>query len=366
VNLFLHCEIGQMGKRIILLSDGTGNAASKVWRSNVWRVFESLDLTGSKQVAFYDDGVGTSSFKPLAILGGVFGYGLKRNVLDIYKFLCANYTSEDDEIYGFGFSRGAFTIRVVIGLVLDQGLVRGNTDAELYRNAKLAYRAYRANSFHTVFRIETPFRWMRDAILRLFGVRYEQWRNRYIEKIKFLGLWDTVAAYGLPIDEMARGVSKWLFPLELPDRSFNHGIERARHALSLDDERTTFHPVLWNEKDVPPDQLHQVWFAGVHSNVGGGYPDDSLAHIPLYWIMKEAEGVGLKFKTATNPNPADNADPDMVVFQKWLRDKDGRLYDSRNGLGGYYRYGPRKIEDLNNMKLFASRRRGIDQVAKDS
>jgi uncharacterized protein (DUF2235 family) len=78
------------GKRIILLSDGTGNSASKVWKSNVWRVFESLDLRGSEQVAFYDDGVGTSSFKPLAILGGVFGWGLKRNVLDIYKFLRSN------------------------------------------------------------------------------------------------------------------------------------------------------------------------------------------------------------------------------------------------------------------------------------
>jgi Uncharacterized alpha/beta hydrolase domain (DUF2235) len=349
-----------MGKRIILLSDGTGNAASKVWRSNVWRVFESLDLTGTKQVAFYDDGVGTSSFKPLAILGGVFGYGLKRNVLDLYKFLCANYESEDDEIYGFGFSRGAFTIRVVIGLILDQGLVRGNTDAELYENAKQAYRAYRANLFHTVFRIEAPFRWMRDTLLRLFGIRYDQTLNRTVEKIKFLGLWDTVAAYGLPIDEMARGVSKWIFPLELPDRNFNHGIEQACHALSLDDERTTFHPVLWNEKGVPPGQLHQVWFAGVHSNVGGGYPDDSLAHIPLYWIMKSAEATGLKFKTATSPNPEERADPDMVVFQKWLRDKDGRLYDSRNGLGGYYRYGPRKIADLNDMKL--SRRRG-DEVS---
>jgi Uncharacterized alpha/beta hydrolase domain (DUF2235) len=349
-----------VGKRIILLSDGTGNSASKVWRSNVWRVFESLDLTGKKQVAFYDDGVGTSSFKPLAILGGVFGYGLKRNVLDIYKFLCANYESADDEIYGFGFSRGAFTIRVVIGLVLDQGLVRGNTDAELFENAKLAYRAYRANLFHTVFRLEAPFRWIRDAVLRLFGVRYDQTRNRTVEKIKFLGLWDTVAAYGLPIDEMARGVSKWLFPLELPDRNFNHGIEQACHALSLDDERTTFHPVLWSEKGVPSGQLHQVWFAGVHSNVGGGYPDDSLAHIPLYWIMKSAEATGLKFKTASSTDPEQRADPDMVVVQKWLRDKDGRLYDSRNGFGGYYRYGPRRIDDLNHMKL--SRRSG-DEVS---
>src|ERR1700676_5095540 len=120
-----------MAKRIILLSDGTGNSASKVWRSNVWRVFESLDLTGTSQVAFYDDGVGTSSFKPLAILGGVFSYGLKRNVLDIYKFLCANYESDDDEIYGFGFSRGAFPMRVVMGRGLDPGLRPARTEAEL-------------------------------------------------------------------------------------------------------------------------------------------------------------------------------------------------------------------------------------------
>lgn len=114
-----------MARKIILLSDGTGNSASKVWRTNVWRTFESLDLSNSDQVAFYDDGVGTSSFKPLAILGGAFGYGLKRNVIDLYKFVCRNYRSasdysrerqgnssdgdhfEDDEIYGFGFSRGA-------------------------------------------------------------------------------------------------------------------------------------------------------------------------------------------------------------------------------------------------------------------
>ena len=70
-----------MGRKIILLSDGTGNSAAKVWRTNVWRTFEALDLAGSDQVAFYDDGVGTSSFKPLAILGGAFGFGLKRNVI---------------------------------------------------------------------------------------------------------------------------------------------------------------------------------------------------------------------------------------------------------------------------------------------
>src|SRR5205809_7410354 len=82
-------------KRIVILSDGTGNAASKVWRTNVWRVFELLNLTET-QVAIYDDGVGTSSFKPLALLGGAFGIGLKRNVLGLYKFLCRNYKSKQD------------------------------------------------------------------------------------------------------------------------------------------------------------------------------------------------------------------------------------------------------------------------------
>jgi hypothetical protein len=335
-------------KRIVLLSDGTGNAASKVWKSNVWRVFESLDLRGSDQVAFYDDGVGTSSFKPLAILGGVFGWGLKRNVLDIYKFLCVNY-QPGDQIFGFRFSRGAFTMRVVIGFVLSQGLVTGATDAQIYQNAKMAYRAYRSEKFHTILHIERLFRLIRDFFLYIFGVRYDKKQNREIDRIDFLGLWDTVAAYGLPVDEMSRGVSRWIWPLELPNRTFDSRIKRAYHALSLDDERTTFHPVLWNEKDVSREVLTQVWFAGVHSNVGGGYPDDSLAYIPLYWIMSEAQARGVAFKT--KPNEPNNPDPDMMVHTEWGRDKDGRLYDSRNGLGGYYRYGPRKIEDLSKARF---------------
>jgi uncharacterized protein (DUF2235 family) len=92
-----------VGTRIILLSDGTGNSAAKVWRTNVWRVFEALDLTGPDQIACYDDGVGTSSFKPLAILGGGFGCGLKRNVIDLYKFVCRNYRATLAGLFRRGF-----------------------------------------------------------------------------------------------------------------------------------------------------------------------------------------------------------------------------------------------------------------------
>ena len=87
------------------------------------RTFEALDLSGNDQVAFYDDGVGTSSFKPMAILGGAFGLGLRRNVIALYKFACRNYRDADDELFGFGFSRGAFTIRIVMGLIDSQGFL---------------------------------------------------------------------------------------------------------------------------------------------------------------------------------------------------------------------------------------------------
>src|SRR5882672_1433570 len=106
-----------MSKNIVLLSDGTGNSSSKIFKTNVWRLFQALDLTDpARQVAFYDDGVGTSSFKWWAAFTGIFGIGLKRNVIAIYCFCCRNF-KEGDEIFGFGFSRGSFTIRVVAGLI---------------------------------------------------------------------------------------------------------------------------------------------------------------------------------------------------------------------------------------------------------
>ena len=357
--MFLDAAGGNsMSRNIVLLSDGTGNSAAKVWRTNVWRTFEALDLSGNDQVAFYDDGVGTSSFKPWAVLGGAFGFGLKRNVVDIYKFVCRNHRDQEDRIYGFGFSRGAFTIRVVIGLILHQGLVSAEDEAELDRKARAAYRDYRRERYHTVWHIEDIFRWLRDLFL---PKDYDKADNRQVGKIRFIGVWDTVAAYGAPLDEMTRGISKWIWPLELPSHTLDRArVTRACQALALDEERTTFHPELWTEQVVPPaqfdpdqlraikdEQLSQVWFAGVHSNVGGGYPDDALAYIPFVWMITEAQRYGLKFKSDAAIPPAD---PDTFKNAISKRDKDGRLYDPRKGLGGYYRYGPRKLVLLCNYK----------------
>ena len=365
-----------MAHRIVVLSDGTGNSAAKVWRTNVWRLFEYLDLTGSDQVARYDDGVGSSAFKPLALLGGAFGWGLKRNVIDLYMFVCRNYrpASSNDpgsEIYAFGFSRGAFTVRILVGLILGQGLVPYHSEGDLQARAKDAYRAFRADRFHSILRVEWILRKIRDAVVyirnRVTGRRpYDKKDNIEFPSIEFIGVWDTVAAYGLPIEEMTRGVSQWIWPLELPTRTLDRRVRRACHALALDDERTTFHPVLWNEageQQPQPDQqgnrwvkderISQVWFIGAHSNVGGGYPDDALAYIPLYWMMEEARARGLIFK-------APPADPDAFRQAASARDKDGRQYDSRSGLAGYYRYGPRKIADLSHMRLSRNEGDSVD------
>ena len=135
-------------------------------------------------------------------------------------------------------------------------------------------------------------------------------------EIEFLGLWDTVDAYGLPVDELTRAIDGFVWPLTMRDLNLNPRVKRARHALALDDERNTFHPRLWNEEPQPgkpgtgvpggnqktthidDERISQVWFAGVHSNIGGGYPDDSLSHVSLEWMMSEASKPRMEGGTA--------------------------------------------------------------------
>ena len=349
-------------KRIVVLSDGTGNAASSIWRTNVWRTFNLIDLSSGEQITKYDDGVGSSSFKIFAFFAGAVGFGLKRNVIDLYKFLCRNY-QPGVHIYAFGFSRGAYTIRVLISLILTEGLVPYVSEADLHMRSRDAYRSFRAERFHTILRIETLFRKLRDAASsiadKLSGrAPYSKSVNTPVDSVEFIGVWDTVAAYGLPIEEMTRGVSQWIFPLGLPERTLDSRVKRACHAIALDDERTTFHPVLWTEHTESPalpdangrrwlkdERISQVWFAGVHSNVGGGYPDDSLAHVPLYWIMNEARTRGLVFKGPPG------SQPDAFLSVLSASNKNGRQYDSRSGLKTYYRYGPRNVAELCNTKF---------------
>jgi uncharacterized protein (DUF2235 family) len=351
-----------MAKNIVLLSDGTGNSAAKLFKTNVWRIHGALDLSDpSRQVAYYDNGVGTSSFRPLAVLGGVFGFGLKRNVLDLYCYACRNYRV-GDRIFCFGFSRGAFTIRVVAGMIARVGLVacdRG--EAQLARDALSAYRVYRSRFNVSVGLVVKPLRLLRDAISSLWrrARGLQPGRRIEVKTIHFMGVWDTVAAYGGPIEEVTRGIDYWIWPLSMPDRYMSAKIKRACHALALDDERNAFWPVLWDESFVsgkngtqqpmtedwtPPDKpnlpeidrqrVSQVWFAGMHSDVGGGYAQDGLSYVTLDWMMDRALAYDLILKPAEGDRLRELADP----FDE--------LNDSRHGLGGYYRYKPRKLSDV--------------------
>jgi hypothetical protein len=385
-----------MPKNIVLLSDGTGNSAAKLFKTNVWRIYDCLDLRDpDEQVACYDDGVGTSTFLPLAVLGGAIGFGLKRNVLRLYRFLCEQY-EPGDRIYAFGFSRGAFTIRTLVGLIANQGIIRVRahtyvspaaaaaarslgdraralarpdepttnvvadatavetatrttmSGGELSRLSRRAYQTFRDNKFDQTIPTVRVARLLRDGYINFRDRgrhRYDPDKNYKVVKggIAFVGLWDTVDAYGLPIDELTQGVNKWIWPLSFSELTLSDKVAKACHAVSIDDERHTFHPVLWDEATEPQDAAHlddervsQVWFSGVHANVGGGYPNDALSAVSLEWIATEAQKKDIRFLREQLEHATDKRDP------------LGAMYDSRRGLGGYYRYNPRKILPLTN------------------
>jgi uncharacterized protein (DUF2235 family) len=372
-----------MSKNIILLSDGTGNSSAKIFKTNVWRLFQILDLRDpNSQVAYYDDGVGTSSFKAFAVLGGVFGFGLKRNVIDIYSFCCRNY-QPGDRFYCFGFSRGAFTIRIVAGMIARQGLVKyNNNEADLARFAADAYRLYRrrfTGGFSKYLSYIVDPRDVRDFVIRKWRQLWHQSVSAPdptpIESIHFVGLWDTVDAYGGPIEEMTRAIDYWIWPLSMPDRFMSAKVHKACHALALEDERDAFRPVIWDQRyvrgtgewvgrkktdwlfdinydprsdaeklaepaphlrtELPPidrQRISQVWFTGVHSDIGGGYPQDGLSYVTLDWMLDRAKAYGLKY--------FDEQRELLIAPQINPTDK---LNDSRKGLAGYYRYKPRNI-----------------------
>ncbi|WHO38094.1 DUF2235 domain-containing protein [Sphingobium sp. AP49] len=345
------------GKAIIVFSDGTGNSSGKLFKTNVFRLYQALDLgldpAGQRtQIAYYDNGVGTSSVKLIAILGGIFGFGLRRNLLHLYRFICRNY-NDGDKIYAFGFSRGAFTVRLLASLVCEQGIVPYEDERELnYNSADALYRFLdknRPDIFTGWWQLCRGLRLLVRKGWRMLVRRPMNVPSTARPGIEFLGVWDTVAAYGGPISEITRGIDKYVWPLTMTDYELNPKVRTARHALALDDERDSFWPLLWDEVNEDrranaPDaddamrlhfrtRLKQVWFSGMHSDVGGGYPDESLSYVSLVWMMDEI-GDRLRFV----------ADEARRIRQ--FANPFGPMHDSRQGLGVYYRYQPRKISAL--------------------
>ncbi len=358
-------------KRIAVFSDGTANSSANAQKTNVWRLYQLLDLGPTRagdrvQIASYFNGVGTSGWRPIAMLGIIFGYGLKRNVLELYKYICRNHV-KGDSIYAFGFSRGAFTIRILAGLITDQGLT------PYYDERDLEYRARRAYAeFWQEIIAEPPFLTrVARAIASMWNQAYCRLSHREpynsaknIETdIEFVGVWDTVAAYGGPISELTRGFDKFVAPLNMGDYILSPKVKQARHALALDDERDSFWPLVWDEvaearnvehgstvkirtgdgtpvkkADRKPTagRIKQVWFAGMHADVGGGYPDHSLAYVSLVWMLDEI--MALENPLRFIKGKAEDYRLEANAF--------GPIHNSRSGVGVYYRYQPRTAGPL--------------------
>ncbi|MGD9543526.1 MAG: DUF2235 domain-containing protein [Methylocystis sp.] len=356
-----------MAKKIILLADGTGNGLL-VQVSNICHLSKALDFSRDDQLVYYIPGVGTQGFKPLAMLDGATGLGVPSNVRKLYRFLSWNW-EPGAAIYLFGFSRGAFTIRTLVDFVANQGLLPTYVDGrrvshrEMVRNSEAAWRAYCAKdpARRTNIWVKLGFRKLRDAVLwvgrKLSGESsYETIQaadpSRCAQEIAidFMGLFDTVEAYGVPVEEMREGVHRLIWPINFGgDHSIWENVKCVRQALSLDDERRTFHPIRvalkkdLGDKDLSADgpkisRVKEVWFAGVHSDIGGGYPDDSSAHVPLLWMLGEVA-------KSAGQDPATELVFRDGALEEFCRIATpfGPLHDSRSGLAILYRYDPRAV-----------------------
>jgi uncharacterized protein (DUF2235 family) len=332
-------------KHIVLCSDGTGNTAIKGRGTNVFKLFEAVDVIGHKddshqilQIAFYDDGVGTEGFTLLKLLGGMAGWGLSRNVKELYTALARVY-EPGDKLFLFGFSRGAFTVRTLTDMITRCGIVDVAelcNKAALDRAVNTIYREYRQQySTHLgklLWGDTSPKALPFSQAHR--GSPSDITRHKNIA-IEFLGVWDTVDAVGLPF-HLADMINDVVWRFKFPDTCLHPRVKHACHALAIDDERQSFTPVLWDEKaeQATPGRIEQVWFAGVHSNVGGGYPRQGMSLVSLDWMLHKAEAHGLRFL------------PEVRALYRALQNVDDKLYEPRAGLGMFYRWKPRDIQRL--------------------
>lgn len=277
-----------MPKNIMICCDGTANEFAQN-KTNVVRLFYALDQDPKTQVAYYHPGLGTMEpagvLTPLArkvtkLLGMAVGYGLSYDISQAYSFLMERY-DDGDKVFLFGFSRGAYTVRAVCSLLHMYGLIRPGNESLVPYAIRMMLAINRAS------RDEAKETGARQRYFDL-AQEFKSTMARTQCKPWFVGVWDTVSSVGW-IDN----------PLKLPYVSNNPDIQIGRHAISIDEHRAFFRNHLWRLPEDPasprgPKDLRQVWFAGVHCDVGGGYPEkeSGLAKIALDWMMQEAKRSG--------------------------------------------------------------------------
>jgi uncharacterized protein (DUF2235 family) len=274
-------------KRLIVCCDGTWSKPDNKYVTNVEKIARTVQndpalAGGVGQLIYYIGGVGGSSYGADNILGGAFGFGLSANVIASYRFLAQNYEF-GDEIFIFGFSRGAYTARSLAGMIARVGLL---TEQSLVEERL-------RDAVHIYQRKQLPE--------GAFGASVEEFKADHCHspKIAFLGVFDTVGALGVP-------GFRWRTP-KFHDVQLSWEVEIARQALAIDEERLIFAPTFWEHpaepspeylerlKGAPRDRVKQVWFEGSHSDAGGGYAETGLSDTALLWMVKEAHKAGLVF-----------------------------------------------------------------------
>jgi uncharacterized protein (DUF2235 family) len=285
-------------KRIAIFLDGTWNTLEN--NTNVWRLKALCESQSRDQLVYYGKGVGTTFGE--RVRGGTMGVGLDREILGAYEWLIEVF-NPGDEIFIFGFSRGAYAARSLSGLIAKCGVLRAGAPLSI-EQLFARYRQYTARTLATILTDGAP----RDL--------EERWMAKYCiaTPIRFVGVWDTVGAVGLPFLPLRERVQKFRFF----DTHLRKQNELAFHALALDEQRKAFEPTFWTRTidkhapvspDRPLSQVEQRWFVGAHANVGGGYPSDILAQPALMWIMDKAQGAGLVFRPAFSVEPQDPCAP---------------------------------------------------------
>jgi uncharacterized protein (DUF2235 family) len=274
-----------MSRNIVICCDGTANEFAED-NTNVVKLYYVLNQDQARQVTFYHPGLGTMepagalttfSRQVTKLLGKALGYGLANDIRDAYSFLMENYR-ENDKLFLFGFSRGAYTVRAVCSLLHMYGLIRAGNEPLV---------PYAVRMMMGIDRAEKGDDKQQEATNRYFDLagKFCETMSRTDCRPWFVGVWDTVSSVG------------WIEnPLRLPYVSDNPDIQCARHAVSIDEHRAFFRNNLWRPGTDPahphgPKDLKQVWFPGVHCDVGGGYreAESGLAKIALEWMLEEAE-----------------------------------------------------------------------------
>lgn len=296
-------------KRIITCSDGTWNKPNQTYTgkpvsTNVQHIFEAIcnsDEQQIQQIKYYDEGIGAEGSWLNRWIDGATGKGIDDNILNAYRFILWNY-EPGDQLYLFGFSRGAYTARSLAGLIRNCGIPKSD-DLSLIKEA---YRIYRGRN---------PITNPNGEEALAFKQKHSYYKNL---RIKFIGVWDTVGSLGIP--------SRWFQwynkqKYQFHDTTLSSITDYAYQALAIDEKRSNFKPTLWEmsrkvQNGEVGQVMQQVWFPGVHSNIGGGYPDQDLSDITLKWMITKAEAAGLAFEkkyieAAIKPNAA------------------GRLYNSK-------------------------------------